>query len=137
MGVWVVDASVALKWFLTDGEADAEQAMALLADVASGTASMVQPPHFVAEVAAVLARFKPQKARVDLRDLLEIEFEAVSSEAHYARALTLAIRYKHHLFDTLYHATALETAGAELVTADERYYTKARKEGRIRLLSSL
>lgn len=39
-----------------------------------------------------------------------------------------------HLFDTLYHAVALETEGAVLVTADERYYSKARRVGGVRLL---
>jgi predicted nucleic acid-binding protein len=41
---------------------------------------------------------------------------------------------RQHLFDTLYHAVALET-GATLVTADERYYETARGEGNITLLS--
>ena len=47
----------------------------------------------------------------------------------YARALALAARHKHHLFDTLYHALALCTPGAQLVTADEAYWRKARSEG--------
>jgi predicted nucleic acid-binding protein len=41
-----------------------------------------------------------------------------------AHACTLAIDLGHHLFDTLYHAVALE-ADACLVTADDRYHRKA------------
>ncbi len=49
------------------------------------------------------------------------------------RAADLGIALKAHLFDTLYHAVALET-GATLVTADDRYFAKARGEGSIVML---
>jgi predicted nucleic acid-binding protein len=39
------------------------------------------------------------------------------------------------MFDTLYHAVALHTPDAVLVTADKRYYDKARSEGQIILLA--
>jgi predicted nucleic acid-binding protein len=43
----------------------------------------------------------------------------------------LAIDTGTHLFDTLYHAVALEYAEATLVTADGRYCEKASVFGRI------
>jgi len=49
--------------------------------------------------------------------------------------MDLAIHCRHHLFDTLYHAVALNTAGATLVTADRRYYEKASGFGRMTLLA--
>ena len=71
----VADASVALKWFFRTraDEADVGPALALLAGVAEGQISLLGPPHFVAEVAAVLARESPQTASTDLKDLLAIE----------------------------------------------------------------
>jgi predicted nucleic acid-binding protein len=36
---------------------------------------------------------------------------------------------------TLYHAVALHVPGASFVTADRRYYDKAKAEGRITLLA--
>src|SRR5208282_1664295 len=39
--------------------------------------------------------------------------------------------HRQHLFDTLYHAIALEHAGATLVTADRRYREKAENYGNI------
>lgn len=45
------------------------------------------------------------------------------------------MRYQHHLFDTLYHAVALHTPNAVLITADARYHAKARLEGQISLLA--
>ena len=99
--------------------------------MAEGDVALVQPPHFVAEVSAVLAREAPQSAATMLRDLLDIEMQLVESEAVYDRAMALSVQLGHHLFDTLYHAVALESAVATLVTADERYWRKARQAGRI------
>lgn len=133
----VVDASVAVKWFLRDNpdEPHTDLALHLLEQSALGVLPMVQPSHFVAEVAAVLARLKPTEAQDDLFDLLDISFRTLTSPETYATALDLAMRHQHHLFDTLYHAVALHTPNAVLVTADTRYYAKARLEGHISLLA--
>ena len=132
----VVDASVAVKWFLhgRPDEQHIDLALRLLEQSVLGFLPMVQPTHFVAEVAAVLVRLKPADAQDDLIDFLDIRHRTLASPETYATALDLAMRYQHHLFDTLYHAVALHTPGAVLVTADERYYNKARLEGQITLL---
>jgi predicted nucleic acid-binding protein len=70
-----------------------------------------------------------------LLDLLNNEHRTVGTPEIQATALELAIRHQHHLFDTLYHAVALHTPGAALVTADRRDHDKAKTEGRIVLLS--
>lgn len=129
----VVDASVAVKWFLAfkPDEDHTDLALAILEQVALGRILMVQPPHFIAEVAAVLARLKPDEAQDDLLDLFNIERRTVDSPQVHATALTLSIAHQHHLFDTLYHAVALHTAGAVLVTADRRYFDKTRHLGQI------
>lgn len=133
----VVDASVAVKWFVSvkPDEEHADRALKILEQTAGGSIRLVQPPHFLAEVAAVLARLKPDAAQEDLSDLLHIEHEIMDTPQTYATALTLAMRHQQHLFDTLYHAVALQTPGATLVTSDARYFAKARGEGRIALLS--
>ena len=134
--ILVVDASVVLKWFLhvRDSEPDRDRALALLTGVDDDSVQLVQPPHFIAEVAAVLARAKPDGAEDDLLDLLSVECSTIETPETYATALELSIRYQHHLFDTLYHAVALHVPGASLVTADKRYYDKANGVGRIALL---
>ncbi len=135
--ILVVDASVALKWFLEvrDSEPDSDRALTILKGVNDGTVELVQPAHFIAEVVAVLARLNPDGAKADLLDLLDIESSAIETPEIYATALELSIRYQHHLFDTLYHAVALHVPGASLITADRRYYDKAGGEGRIALLA--
>jgi predicted nucleic acid-binding protein len=47
------------------------------------------------------------------------------------RGVELATELKQHLFDTYYHAVALETPDCVLVTADEHYLRVARAKGRI------
>jgi hypothetical protein len=43
----------------------------------------------------------------------------------------LSVELKQHLFDTYYHAVALETPDAILITSDTRYLRAARGKGRI------
>lgn len=133
----VVDASVAIKWFLAfkPEEDHADRALNLLEDIAQGPLQLCQPPHFIAEVAAVLAREKPEEAQDDLLDLQNIQRRTLDTPEIHATAVELAIRHQHHVFDTLYHAVALHTPGAILITADRRYYAKALGEGRITLLA--
>lgn len=66
-----------------------------------------------------------------LDDMQPVVIDGVSVLRH---AADLAISLDHHLFDTLYHAVALE-AGATLVTADEAYFGKAQSLGGIALLA--
>jgi hypothetical protein len=56
----VVDASVALKWFLGASEANLDQAGAVAAAIERADTELFAPPHWTAEVAAVLARLEPE-----------------------------------------------------------------------------
>lgn len=131
-----LDASVVVKWFQPRrGEADLAPAEAIRSAYAAGELTLFQPPHWRAEVAAVLVRLSPLSARRDVADLCLLDVETVDTPDVYARAAGLARRLSHHLFDSLYHAAALSVAGCTLVTADERYFAKARSIGRIARLS--
>ncbi len=131
--ILVVDASVAIKWFFQnrDNETDCDLALTILESVDAGRIQLVQPPHFIAEVAAVLAREKPGEAQDDLSDLLCVECHITQEPEIYTTAIDLSIRYRHHLFDTLYHAVALHTPGSKFITADDAYYRKAQGMGHI------
>ncbi len=126
----VVDASVIVKWALPDGETEnhKEEALAVLAAIESGKVSILQPPHWLAEVAAVLTRLRPETAEesVELFDLME--FPVTTDVVVLKRASRLAKELNHHLFDTLYHAVALEY-DRTLVTADDKYILKAKRLG--------
>jgi predicted nucleic acid-binding protein len=129
----VLDASVLVKWLLQDPrrEADTVQATRLVESVVNGTQSAVQPPHWLAEVGAVLARESPGTASDDVVMLRALEIPVIDEPHVWRRACELAIDLKQHMFDTLYHAVALESADGILVTADERYLRAAQMLGRI------
>jgi predicted nucleic acid-binding protein len=91
----------------------------------------VQPVHWLAEVGGALARLSPKTAEEDVTMMQALGLPASDEPAILRRACRLAIDLHHHLFDTLYHAVALETANATLVTADRRYFDKAGRLGRI------
>lgn len=129
----VIDASVAIKWFLPDApdEADVGKALLLLELAVAGEARFFQPPHWESEIAGVLARRLPASAADDIDDLLLLDCYATTASAWlYRRAIAMAQDLDHHLFDTLYHAAALEE-NATFITADERYYAKAAAQGSI------
>jgi predicted nucleic acid-binding protein len=56
--------------------------------------------------------------------------KAVVDASIFKRASRIAHELKHHLFDTLYHAVALEH-GCTLVTADDTYFRKSHSLGGI------
>ena len=132
----VLDASVVLKWLLEDParEPDTEKALAAIESVVSGGLEILQPAHWLAEVAAMAARLTPQTAVRDVEMLAALQFPTTDDPNVMRRATNLAIETNHHLFDTLYHAVALETEDALLVTADDRYYLKAERYGMIAAL---
>jgi predicted nucleic acid-binding protein len=135
----VVDASVALKWFF-QGRADeqgAESSLRILDALDAGQIGMVQPPHFVAEMAAVLIREKGDAAYQDLEDLQALDWLCSDNASCYEDAMAISSQLQHHLFDTLYHALALRLEDGLLVTADQRYYSKASQLGSIRMIEEL
>lgn len=139
MNQYVIDASVAVKWFIANSadEANADHALYLLQLAQQGDAQFLQPPHWVSEVAAVLVRLAPKTVSRSVEALLALSFvSTVSDDHHYQRAISLALKYDHHLFDTLYHAVALEEKST-LITADKKYYDKARGAGAIVMLEEI
>ena len=132
----VIDASVTIKWFVPDNgaEKDAEKAIQIFKEIQVSDVKPVQPVHWQAEVIAVLSRIKPKisKQSIQLMDILE--FPVCDNLEVYQLASEIAIKLNHHMFDTLYHAVALEQQ-ATLITSDTKYYRKAKGQGNILLLS--
>ena len=129
----VLDASVIVKWIFADRaeETHSLQALQILQFIKESRVSVIQPPHWLAEVAAVTVRLDPDRARQSVSLLHALEFPVVASIEVYQKACELSAALNQHLFDTLYHAVALTEPGAILVTADDRYYRKAFTSGRI------
>ena len=132
----VVDASVAIKWLVPfrQDEADVDKALALFEQIARFDVIMIQPPHFIAEVMAVITRLKPGYAGDIFVAVNDLEMDLSEQPETYQTAIRLSVELNHHLFDTLYHAVALHAPDITLITADETYYRKAKGYGQILLL---
>jgi predicted nucleic acid-binding protein len=135
--VLVVDASVIVKWLLNSPQAEPATGLAtqLMQSVASGQTMILQPAHWLIEVAAVLARLSPDTAAEDIAMLRKMELATTDEPEVLRRACELAIDLRQHVFDTMHHAVALEAHDAVLITADERYLRAARRIGRIMALT--
>ncbi len=133
----VVDPSVALKWILNDPvrEPDTATALLVLEGIVTDQHRLFAPAHAIGEVLAVVSRYSLSSALGALSQMRTLKAEIADDDAVYRRAAELSHRLKHHLFDTLYHAVALEK-GATLVTADERYFSVSAHVGAIQRLSN-
>jgi predicted nucleic acid-binding protein len=132
----VIDASVALKWFLRElrDEPHLDRAEAVAAALDRADTQLLAPVHWTAEVISVLARVRPALVDKALLELHDIHPKVIDGVPILRRAAELTVTLRHHLFDTLYHAVALEE-GATLVTADETYFTKAKELGSVERLA--
>jgi predicted nucleic acid-binding protein len=129
----VVDASVIVKWLLNDpdNEAETDRATDLMQRILDGHQAALQPVHWLLEVGAVLARVSPATAEKDTALLQALEVPTDDSPHLLVRACRLAIELNQHLFDTLYHAVALENADCTLITANDRYLDAGTRIGRV------
>ena len=105
----VLDASVIVKWAFPDRarEAHAERALNLLHAVHAGRLSVVEPPHWLAEVAAVVTRLAPDRAPDVVALMHAMEFPVLDELEVYLEATRLSAESGQHVFDTLYHAVAV------------------------------
>jgi predicted nucleic acid-binding protein len=133
----VLDASVIVKWLLQDREreVDTEHATAVVEAVVRARVAVVQPIHWLVEVGGALTRISPKTVEEDIVMLQGLNLPVADEPGILRRACRLAVDLNHHLFDTLYHAVALENVDATLVTADQRYFNKAHRLGRIVILA--
>jgi predicted nucleic acid-binding protein len=120
----VVDASIALKWFLPY-EPLADRAVSIVRD---GT-PLIAPDILVAEVCnaawrlARLGRFKQDQV-AEIAAILPRFFDALVGAADLApRAVAIARELDHPVYDCLY-VTLAEERRARLVTADTRLLEK-------------
>lgn len=94
----------------------------------------MQPAHWLPEVVAVITRIRPEIADQAIDYLSAMEVKVQQDADILKSAAHLSLQFSHHLFDTLYHALAIQL-NAVFVTADELYYRKAETAGCIQLLS--
>src|ERR1700731_3274850 len=109
MRALTIDASVIVKWIFPEKthEAHTAQALSLLEAIKNGVISIVQPPHWLAEIMSMIVRLNSKILEETIALLSVMEFHIADFPEIYHTACQLSHRYQHHLLDTLYHAVAL------------------------------
>ncbi len=126
----VIDASVALKWVITESGSD--EASALLTDLADDATSLVAPEHLLGEVGNGLRKRVAQGVLVAedavtaLHAVAALGLEFISGPERWLRSLRAALDWGVTTYDALYVLLALDL-GAELITADRRLAESARQ----------
>lgn len=124
MTTYVLDASVAAKWFLPVGETLGEQAVALLNAFAAGRIALLVPDLFWPEVGNILwkaarsGRMSMASAREAAAALLASGLRTTPAQPMVAHALEIAAEFERTVHDAIYVALAVES-NHPLVTADE------------------
>lgn len=117
----VVDASVAVKWFLPEIHSDAAERMLTAAS------SLCAPDLIVSEIANTLwkrtrrGELAPQTASQILIAFRKVDIELVPSRDLVPAALMLATSLDRTVYDTLYLTLAIARGGV-LVTADRKFH---------------
>lgn len=125
MNLLVLDAGVAVKWFLLADEPLKDRALQLLARSQDGTIDFVIPDLFWAELGNVLCkavrqgRSTPADAEESLRRAKRLELTAFPSEDLAESAFAIAQTHKRSFYDSIYVALAVSRQ-VTFVTADEK-----------------
>lgn len=113
---WLIDASVVVKWIITEEDSDRAASWQGL--------SLAAPELLLIELASILWK-KARQGQVTppqaLAGLTQVEavIELLPTRGLEARALEIAIELQHSIYDCLYLALA-ETLHAKIVTADRK-----------------
>ncbi|MEI1373014.1 type II toxin-antitoxin system VapC family toxin [Nostoc sp. UHCC 0926] len=125
MSQYVLDASIAIKWFIPEVYSDAARRL-----VASNHTFLV-PDFFFPEVGNVLwkrvrrGEDTAENARQILADLNAVPVEVYLSQPLMPLALDIALQTDRAVYDSLYLALAI-TQQCQMVTADEKFYNALR-----------
>ncbi len=126
MSLVVVDASVAVKWFLPEtGESLVSEAIALLDEYDREEVRFAVPDLFYVETASAIWKAvrvgRVPRAFGDqaLVLLTQRKFPTVPSLKLLDKAFQIAVDHGRTVYDSLYVALAVQT-NSQLITADER-----------------
>jgi predicted nucleic acid-binding protein len=129
----VVDASVAVKWHLSDEE-DAEAAVELLTRFGEGDIELVAPDQIRYEVPNAIAvatigqapRLSQEQGREAIGEFVGLGLPTIADNELVTAAYPLVHQYGIAFYDALYLALALRLS-IPLITADRRLYNRLRQ----------
>ncbi len=124
---FVVDTSVALKWFVEEQKADVLRARQLQDAYLEGRCILFAPGLLLFELANALKsgrRFKPSEVLTAVRFVLDLELRLWGFRlSTLTRAVEVAASCGVPVYDSYFLAMALES-GSVLVTADDAFFIK-------------
>jgi len=132
--VSVLDASVVLKWFVS--EADSGQALKLREEFYAAEREIVVPDLLLFEIANAL-RYNPSFSTKEIHEALDTLFgmgiEIITPTfSLLVKTVDLAEEFDLTCYDATYLALA-EELGFEFITADERFYRKIEKRTKLKI----
>ena len=143
MTAYVLDASVAAKWFLpAKNEPLANEAMALLSELRDATVRFAVPDLFWPELGNVLLKAaRTGRIRLDLSEAAlalarELPIITVPTKVLVSDALSIAAAFHRSIYEATYVSLAL-VIGSTLLTADERLANALSTRFPVRWLGSL
>jgi len=137
---YVLDTSVALKWFVSSGEGDSIRAQGLREAHVGKRCRLSAPEFMLLELANALRtgrRFTSSEiiAILDALVALDLALEALQ-QSTLAKAVELATSFQTAVCDSYFLAMAMES-GSMLVTADDRFARDVGKHPNLRTLGDL
>ena len=126
MSAYVLDASVAAKWFLPQtGETLVEESLEVLDSYAKGRTTLLVPDLFWPEFGNVLwkavrsGRMSKESAEEAVLTITSQKLPTASSLPLLSDAFGIAVSFQRTVYDSIYIALAI-ASGRPLLTADER-----------------
>ncbi len=139
MKKYVIDASIAVKWYSTFGEDDLTKADKLLQDYVDGSCDFMAPTLIVYELANAL-RFNPNFKASDvtraIKDFFDLQITLEDPSRYMNSTIDLAFTYSLTVYDAVYAALS-QITGIPLITADYQFYTRAKNLPFIEALKDL
>jgi len=127
-----IDASVVLKWYLTDEEYG-EKALNLLTKYISNELDFLAPSLLEYEVVNGLiiaqkrGRIKEEKILLAIDGFMDLNIKLKDFSQLYPRALYYCKIYNRSVYDASYLAIA-ESEGIAMITDDKRLYNAVKKD---------
>jgi predicted nucleic acid-binding protein len=128
----VVDACVAVKWFIK--ETHHHEADAILTDFGDKKLQLIAPDIIVSEVGSVLWKLSTLRSSISTTEASSSyhDFLALGIQLHpcseiASSAMRIALAERCTVYDAMYMALA-EQKGCDLITADEKLYSALGKK---------
>lgn len=132
MKVTVIDASIILKWYLSDEE-HSQKAIGLLDKYVSNELDLLAPSLLEYEVMNGLiiaqrrGRVKEEKIFVAMDGFVNLEIKLINLSGLYPRVIHYCKVYNFSAYDASYLSVA-EEEGIPMITGDERLYNTVKKD---------